>query len=253
MSDAGRLPRFFIPPTAEPPETPFRQGRHAALPPTEAHHAAHVLRLNVGDAVELFDGRGASAAARIVRVGRGRVAAVIEAVREPASRPRPLIHLAVAVPKGRRLTWLLEKATELGAASVAPVRFERSVAGTGGVSSRARGRWLGRCIAAAKQARVAFLPTLSAPRPLEEFLASPRAGIYGDVSDAAVPLARALAGCARAPSIYIVVGPEGGLTGAERRALDAAGLAPARLGRTTLRIETAAIALLSAAIALRDR
>jgi len=249
VSSAAPLPRFFVPRETARRPTAFRTGEEIALGPSEAHHAAHVLRLAPGEEVELFDGFGAAAAARIDRVGRGEVSAVVEAVAAPAARPVPLIHLAFAVPKGRRLTWLLEKATELGVASLVPVQFEHSVAGARGLSAAARERWLGHCIAAAKQARLRFLPALEAPCPLEAFLASPRRGVYGDLTDEALPAAEAIRACDRA-ALCIMVGPEGGLTAAERRAARAAGLAPARLGRTTLRIETAAVALVAAAVAV---
>lgn len=251
MTDAAGLPRFFIPREAARGQAPLDAGRCVALPASEAHHAAHVLRLGKGDAVELFDGCGGSARARIARVRRGEVTAVVETIAEPSIRPRPHIHLAFAVPKGRRLTWLLEKATELGAASLAAVRFERSVAGRGDVSAAARRRWLSHCIAAAKQARSAFLPALEGPTTLDEFLASPHAGIYGDSRDTATPLLEAVASVACEAAVHIVVGPEGGLVSSERRALEAGGFAAARLGRTVLRIETAAVALLSAVTALR--
>ena len=251
MADAAPLPRFYVPPVTGRARAAWRDGHEVPLPPTEAHHAAHVLRLQVGDAVELFDGCGASAAARVVHVRRGEVVAVVESVGAPAARPLPHIHLAFAVPKGRRLTWLLEKATELGVESLVPVRFERSVAARGDLSAAARRRWVAHSIAAAKQARLVFLPALEPPCTLQEFLASPHAGIYGDLSTAAVPVAEALRACVPLAAFYVVVGPEGGLTAAERRAMDAGGLAAARLGRTTLRIETAAIALVSAVTALQ--
>jgi 16S rRNA (uracil1498-N3)-methyltransferase len=217
------------------------------LPETEAHHAAHVLRLKPGDAIELFDGSGGSASASVAAVKHGAVAVEIRQVYRRAERPAPVIRLAFAVPKGNRLDWLLEKAAELGVAALAPIRFERSVAGTGELSSAKRRRWLGHCIAAAKQAGLDFLPAIEDLRTLDEFLAAAeRPGIYGDLSDHARPIAEVLEG--HAPPV-IVIGPEGGLTDAERRALDAAAFIPVRLGPTTLHIETAALALTAAVIA----
>ena len=99
------------------------------LPRGEVHHALHVLRLGVGADVELFDGRGAAANARVTAVGRAGVEMLVTATLPVAGPPRRRVHLAFAVPKGKRLDWLLEKATELGAASLEPVVFERSVAG----------------------------------------------------------------------------------------------------------------------------
>jgi len=270
-------PRFYVPDLPEAGEV--------RLPPAEAHHAAHVLRVRPGAAAELFDGRGRAARARILAVRRGEVVAAVEAAGGPAAQPQPRVRLAFAVPKGSRLDWLLEKATELGVAALAPVRFERSIAGWGEFSEAKRGRWLGRCIAAAKQARLDWLPEIEAPLPLADFLAAAGAhpGVFGDLGADALPIARAVmqllhAGChafaplrkhghrqpesvlsqakawhpATAPppvGLTVLIGPEGGLTDVERAAARSAGLLPVHLGRTTLRIETAAVALVAAVIA----
>ena len=241
-----------------------------ALQPGEAHHATHVLRLAAGAQVELFDGRGRTAVGRIIEAKRGKVVVRIERANPPADRPRPVIHLAFAVPKGKRLDWLLEKATELAAASLQPVRFERSVAG-GEPSGPKRQRWLGCCIAAAKQCGLNFLPELGQMLNLDQFLQEQAAGnveppkgrrrivrLLGDLGRDAVCITEALKPAdggrqSEIPNpkseIVLLVGPEGGLTAAERAACIKAGFRPVRLGRTTLRIETAAIALLAAATA----
>jgi len=250
MPDHTKRPRFFVPAASDSLAPTFAAGREVALPPTEAHHAAHVLRLRAGDAVELFDGRGGSAVARLVRARRGDVAAAVETVGPAASRPRPALDLAFAVPKGKRLDWLLEKATELGAASLRPVRFARSVAGAESLSAAARERWRAHTIAAAKQSGLAFLPEIREALPLGAFCAGARPGVYGDAAAGAASAAEAFGRVAGAPAIVILVGPEGGLTDDERRLADAAGLLAVRLGRTTLRTETAAVALLAVAAAL---
>lgn len=260
MPDAARPPRFFVAPT-NAASAGFSEGQPVDLPPTEAHHATGVLRLKVGDRLELFDGLGGAALGRLTRVKRGEAEAVVETVRPPARRPQPLIHLGFAVPKGSRLDWLLEKTAELGVAGLRPVLFERSVAGGDDLSPAKRQRWLGHCIAAAKQAGCDFLPTIGDPLSLAAFLGETRGqpGIYGDLApDAAgVPDAlRRAAGAAGGPetavgpaTLYIVVGPEGGFVDAERNILRQAGFLAVRLGWTTLRIETAAVALTAAVLA----
>jgi len=242
------IPRFFIPPEAEEPAS-FIEGGEVSLPQAEAHHAAHVLRLGPGNAVEIFDGRGGAATGRLVAVERGSAIVRVQSVRPPAPRPKPTLRLAFAVPKGKRLDWLLEKATELGAAALAPVRFARSVAGRKPLTPATRGRWLARCIAAAKQARVAHLPTLEPVRPLADVVTPSTPAIVGALTDEAVPLANALTAMARTgtpESVHIYVGPEGGLTEEEREVLWNAGTTAVRLGQTVLRTETAAVALLAA-------
>ena len=292
MSETGRSPRFYIAADPRSGGAGFAAGQEIDLPQAEAHHAAHVLRLRAGDAVELFDGCGGSARGRLARVAKRDVTVMITEASSggPATARRgPIIALAFAVPKGSRLDWLLEKATELGVASLEPVLFERSVAGGDELSDAKRARWMGHCIAAAKQSGSDYLPALCRPRPLAEFARQSSAAvrIYGALAADAVPparvltdgaAARALTGSAAAGALKagaastvkggapagtvtagaaagtlaIVVGPEGGLTDAERQALHAARFIPVRLGHTTLRIETAALALVAAALALAD-
>ena len=238
--------RFFLP--ALPPEA----GKTVALPPAEAHHAAGVLRLGAGAAVELFDGRGGLARGAIDQVRRGEVSVMVSQLLPPRPRPSPLIHLGFAQPKGNRLAWLLEKAAELGAASLRPVRFARSVAGRDERGPSGRERWMGHCIAAAKQCGLDYLPEIVAAMSLPDFLAArrERLRILGDPGGSAMPPKHALANWREGEDICLLIGPEGGLTDGERAEALAAGFIAARLGTTTLRVETAAIALLAATIAL---
>lgn len=256
MPDASKLPRFYLP-RSEGAAPGFVVGCEAALPSGEAHHAAHVLRLRPGAAVELFNGAGQSALGRIVRVHRREVAVTVVEVRPPTDPPEPRVTLAFAVPKGNRLDWLLEKTTELGVARLSPVLFERSIVGWDELSTAKRARWLGHSIAAVKQADLDWLPEIADPRPLTTFLDdaatdnAPNGALrlFGDLSATAVPIREALTRTAPLRRMYLVVGPEGGLAEAERSALQRAGFVGVRLGRTTLRIETAAVALLAAAFA----
>ena len=247
MAETEKRPRFFVPDL--PADAPAR----AELPPAEAHHALHVLRLRAGAAVELFDGRGQRAEGHIADVARRRVAVAVERA-WTESRPAPgapgLVHLAFAVPKGSRADWLVEKATELGLASLRPTIFERSVAGKEPLSAAKRERWLGHCAAAAKQAQVNWLPAIEDAAPIGDVLtrASGALILVGDTTADAMPVLEAMARRAD-EEILLVVGPEGGLAEGERTLLRAAGAVAVRLGRSVLRIETAAVALAAAVIA----
>ncbi len=226
-------------------------GESVELESAEAHHALHVLRLKVGSAVELFDGRGRWAAGRIAAARRDRATVALEAVHGPIERPAPRVHVAFAAPKGKRLDWLLEKAAELGAASLQPLRTARSVAEPAGESARRRFEAL--CVSAIRQSRQVHLPEIRQGVPLSDLLAVGPAGrgLIGHGGPDAEPLATALAD--RPAELTLLVGPEGGWTDAERADAAAAGFAPVRLGRSVLRTETAVVALLAATIALTER
>jgi len=243
MHTEARRRRFYAPDLT---------GGRISLPPEEAHHALHVLRLHIGAAVELFDGRGSGADGTVADVGRHHVAVHVERRHPAEERSTPQIHVAFAIPKGKRLDWLLEKATELGAASVQAVTFNRSVAGKGERTPGKRRRWEGHCIAAAKQCGQQFLPDIRPPVALAEFLGSLEGALclLGSTADDAASVPQVLARHAPAQPIVLLVGPEGGLTDAEHDSACEAGFEAVRLGRTTLRTETAAVALLAAAVAI---
>jgi len=238
-------------------------GGTVELSVAEAHHAMHVMRLGRGDGVELFDGRGGLADGEIAEAKRGKVVVAVQSRRRAEDRPRPVIHLAFAVPKAKRLDWLLEKATELAAGSLTPVSFERSVVEPGELVGSKRDRWLGHCVSAAKQSGLNWLPELRGPMTLAEYLREFAAwgavGLVGSAGPEAEAVRDALKPATDAESpqqprdIRILIGPEGGLTEAEYAAATAAGFVRARLGSTTLRIETACIAMLAAAAAVAGR
>ena len=242
MTDVGRKYRFLV--AGLPDEAPCI----VELPADEARHARTVLRIKAGRAVELFDGRGCVARGQVAEAAKRSVTVAIESVRQD-SRVGPAVHLAFAVPKGKRLDWLLEKATELGAASLRPVQFARSVAGGEVLSGAKRHRWALHCHSAAKQCGLNFLPELHDMTALTDYLAAAAPGgvirLLGDLADDAVPLASAIGPARAGATIDLLIGPEGGLSDDERTAAIAAGFLPARLGTTTLRIETAAAALLA--------
>ena len=104
------MPRFFV-------DLPLARDLEAALPSAAARHV-QVLRLQPGDAITLFDGRGADWAAQVLRIGRSEVQVRVGEPR-PVDRELPVaVTLAVGVPANERMDWLVEKATELGAAAV---------------------------------------------------------------------------------------------------------------------------------------
>lgn len=249
-----RTRRFYLPGVAG--EAALAPGRSVELTGEEAHHALHVVRVSEGDEVELFDGSGSLARATVRCLGRKSVQLAVEEAWFAGGPDREL-RLGFAVPKGKRLDWLLEKATELGAAELHPVRFERSVAGEGDWTPAKTRRWTAQLVAATKQCGRAMLPALRRPMDLADCLRCPwwrqdEPRLVGDLTPEARPIAQALP--AQAPKeVSLLVGPEGGLTGPERADLLQAGWSPVVLGENTLRTETACAALLAGVQAILDQ
>lgn len=215
------------------------------LPPDEEHHLLHVLRAADGDAVAVIDGAGRRAAARVVLGPRRsvRLAVVSESRIE---RPLPLLTLLVCLPKGDRMDWIVEKATELGAARVVPVMSERVVARLEDRQRRERAeRWQRIARSAAKQCGTEWLPELPAPLDYAEALREARACdlfLAGGLQPGCLPLREALARRTGAvKSAALLIGPEGDLTPAEQQAAAEAGAQFVTFGSLVLRVDTAAL------------
>lgn len=206
----------------------------------ESQHARKVMRVAVGDVVELFDGQGSVASAEVSAVGRAVELRVIE--RHRAERVKPWIDLAVAVPKGDRAAVLAEKAAELGADRLIPLICERSVVDPrqGKVE-----RWRRIAVEAAKQCGRPWGMEVAEPAALAKVLreVDHEVRLIADTGEAGVsrtpPRPRA------EDRVLVLIGPEGGWTEGERTAAALAGFTPWRLGPYVLRIETAALAALA--------
>lgn len=225
--------RFFL--NAEP------QGTRALLAGEEARHLTRVLRARVGDEVIVFSGTGCEWPARVTHVARDAVALEVGTARVD---PPPLVSLALAValPKGDRQKWLVEKLTELGVGRLVPLQTQRGVAeATPAVLDRLRRTVIEAC----KQCGRNTLMELGAPMTPAELVAGASAATRLVL---ATPDGPALATDDRdhTSSTLGLVGPEGGFTVDEVAIFRAAGAWPARLGPHVLRVETAAIALAAA-------
>jgi 16S rRNA (uracil1498-N3)-methyltransferase len=210
----------------------------------EARHASGARRLGVGDEVIVFDGAGGEARGRIAEVGEQRVAvSILE--RRHAAKAGASLALFVAMPKGDRADWLVEKTAELGVARLVPLKTERGVV----VPSASRiERWGRKCVEAAKQSSATVAMKIEAPLVVEAV--SGRASefarlLVGERADDAIRMADLMNELERGETA-VVVGPEGGFSPKELGRLQTAGGRPVRLGDSILRIETAAIAFAAA-------
>jgi len=224
-------------------------GDSAQLTGPEAHHLLHVMRAKPGDEVVLFDGSGDEFPARIERLGRSEVVlAVLE--RETVDRELPgQLTLAVALPKGDRQRWLVEKAVELGVSRLVPLETERSVAQP---NAKALERLRRAVIEASKQCGRNRLMEIVPAQPWSEFLATTDsaqrliAHPTGGISSVDVPFSHT-------EPIVVAVGPEGGFSDAEVTAAMNHSWQAIVLGQRILRIETAALALAAAIVAQLER
>lgn len=215
------------------------------------HYLFRVRRLAVGDAVELFDGEGRVAGAVVGVVGPERATLRVEPPRAAAEPCAPLT-VVLALIKGERMDWAIQKLVELGASCIVPARTARSVVRLDGDrAARRMRRWRAIAADAARQCRRATMPDIEPVADWEAALASvgPDARRVVLWEAARAPsLAAALAG-ARGP-VGIAVGPEGGFEPREVEAARAAGWTPVALGPRILRAETAAVAAAAIAGAL---
>lgn len=210
-------------------------GGRATLAGDEARHLARVLRAKPGDTVTLFDGRGGAWTARVAAVGRDRVDLDVGDALPPNPPPRAAVTIAVALPKGDRQKWLVEKLAELGVESLVPLTTTRGVAEA---TEAARARLERGVIEACKQCGRDTLMTIHAPASLADAIASAGAETTVLLADpAGPPLDEPPAG-----ATLVLVGPEGGFTPEEIDAATTRGARRVSLGRHVLRIETAAIA-----------
>lgn len=227
-----------------------RPGDEIALTGTEAHHAATVRRVRVGEEVTVGDGRGVWLAGTCAAVSPREVVVTV-AERREVPAPAPRLILVQALAKGDRDELAVQAATELGVDEVVPWQAARSVSRWDAAKAdKGRARWETIAREAGKQAHRAWLPDVaevSSTTRLAARAAETHVLVLEPTADVALPAVRLDDG----RDLAVVVGPEGGIAPDELTALAAAGATLVRLGDTVLRTSTAgpaAIAVMSAAL-----
>ena len=232
------ISRFFFP-------EPLPKGGEVRLPDALAHHAGRVLRLRDGDSVILFDGQGGEVPATLVFSGKQCRAALGEWSDRERESPLRLV-LVQALASGDKMDWIVQKAVELGAAGVIPVRAERSVIRlSGDRAARRVEHWRQVAIAACEQSGRNRIPFVAEIVELGGYLDSSRA-IRSRLFLAPSGGNRFEALSEPGPEIHMLIGPEGGWSEGEAAACRAAGCTPVLLGPRILRTETAGLAAISA-------
>lgn len=239
---------FFLEPEDWP--SSLGPGDGLTLGGAEAHHLLHVLRARDDERVRLFDGHGREGVFAIT--GRTKREAALECVEfKLVEKPQPEIYLALGWTKALRRSWLLEKAVEFEAAGLWFWQARRS---QGDTPPAGKESWQAQLVAGAKQCGNPWLPEVRTfPKGVDELAAAaagferrfalwenpdaPRTLALEDISLAASQDGRTL----------FVLGPEGGFSDKEIKALGAAGFAAVSLGKRVLRWETAALLCLGLA------
>jgi len=226
-------------------DLPLSPGAEISLPESAARHAVTVLRLQVGDALDLFNGAGGEYRANLIAVNK-HAARVRVAEFRSIERESPLaITLALGISAGERMDYSLQKATELGVAAIAPLATERSLVKlTAERADRRLQHWQNVVIAACEQCGRNRVPAVAPVQTLFKYLAQTGSGERRLLlsPDAAT----ALKAVARPAAAVLLIGAEGGLTQAEREAAEASGFEAVNLGPRILRTETAPVAALAA-------
>jgi len=238
--------RFYI--------SPERWGlKPLVLDDSEAHHCVDVLRLGVRSRVVVFNGRGSEITAEITAIEKGSVhlKELSSAKTEPL---RCAITLAQAIPKGKNMDLIIQKATELGVAKIVPLLSDRTLVHLEEDELRKkREKWKQVIIEAAKQSGQDWLPEIAEPIAPKQFFAELdryELPLVASLQNDARSLKKVLANFRehherRPSSALMLVGPEGDFTPAETSWAKSAGCIPVSLGPIVLRTETAAIYSLS--------
>lgn len=233
------LPWFYAPNLDARPES-------AVLAADESRHLARSRRLGIGGEIVVFDGLGTTAKAKIVDISerRTRVALDLTAYAHQIEG-RVRVHLAAALPKGDRQAVMLDMVTQIGMTDFTPLLCDRSVAK---FSIRSAARWQKTCLEACKQSRRPWVPRLHQPKLLAEmFNTGGEAGRVVWLADSRGGYPTAVQKVT-ADELILLVGPEGGFSPSEWELLSDADIVPVTLAKTVLRTETAAVAMVSAAV-----
>lgn len=228
-------------------------GERVVFSGSDAHKIAAVLRMREGETVEVIDSAMQRFPATIHLDGRA-VSATLGEPQVTSEQALPVITIAQGVPKGQKMDFVVEKLTELGAASIIPLQSERTIVSD--VSPNKLERWRRLAKTAAQQCGRSDVPPVTDPVSFDDLVS--RYNQYDcvllpwELADR-TPLREQLPQLvADARSILVLIGPEGGFSHREAESAQAAGARPISLGSRILRTETAALVVVSLLTYLRE-
>jgi 16S rRNA (uracil1498-N3)-methyltransferase len=225
--------RYFV------PELPTSGGL-VAMPPTEANHATRVMRIQIGDRVTLFDGKGSQSDAIVTQVGRNECHCDAQPSAIVDREPTRAIHLGIALPKPDRARELIERLTELGVKSITPLVAQRTQRPPSDSLLEKLERGV---IEASKQCERNELLQIKPTQDIASFFASEsqtrRLIAHQSVKSISLETVKESA----SKKIIAAIGPEGGWTDDEFQLATDHGFEPVNLGKRIYRVETAATVL----------
>jgi 16S rRNA (uracil1498-N3)-methyltransferase len=231
------MSRFLL-----PPET-WQAG---TLSGDEARHLSQVLRIKPGATVTVFDGHGRRAEAEVLTTSRDHVSLKLGDPESPPP-PMPAITLAQAIPKGKNMDLIVQKAVELGVSNIQPLVTRHTIVHPGEGKSE---KWRRNALEACKQCGQDTLPHIADPLPFERWIAgqteTPGLKLIASLAPGARPLRDVLHAHPGTTAATLLVGPEGDFSPEETSAALGAGVQPVSLGTIVLRVETATLFCLSA-------
>jgi 16S rRNA (uracil1498-N3)-methyltransferase len=241
-------PRFFISPGQVIDESITISGE-------DVRHIATVLRMKAGDELLLCDGKGTEYSVEIAKVDKSEITTGVKA-RSKREIRYPLVTLGQGLPKSDKMDWIVQKATELGVATIVPLVTERTIVKIRDEEKRVS-RWKKICREAAMQSNRADIPAVGRIVSFGDFLKTPNGSTeLVEVSElttlfllpweeGTVPIKRILRANPGMKNIIVLIGPEGGFSAQEAEMAHGKGFHLVSLGPNILRTETAAIAALS--------
>lgn len=231
--------RFFI------HEDPV--GNRLVLSGADAHHASNVLRLQRGDTVTLCNGQGTDYLCTIEEIQKDALQCHVQDIQPTQSEPKQQITLFMALPKGSKMDFIVQKAVELGVSRIVPYLSCHCVSQPGQPAKKIE-RWQKIAMEAAKQCERGMIPVVGDIIPIKTALqqaAENETALFCYESERKVGLHERLNADAIGHTVSVVIGPEGGFSPEEAAFAQSVGLSSVSLGTRVLRCETAAIAALS--------
>ncbi len=231
------MPRSYLPPAAWT-ETPFLEG-------DEAKHLAQVLRIQPDQWITVFDGIGNRAEAKVLSVSKQRIDLMLD-LAESKDTPLPEITLAQAIPKGKNMDWIVQKAVELGVSKIQPLITRHTIASPG--DSKAD-KWRRTALEACKQCGQDTIPVIEDPLTFAEWITKPQdteLQLIASLAENPRNFRETLTQNPDLASVTIAIGPEGDFSPEETEYALSAGFIPVTLGHLVLRVETATLLSLSA-------